>query len=248
MFPNTISFPTILQSAVAIGVGPPFSPFFDLAVANKDIYFPRLIGSSSFEVAINRTNEGCIDPVALVVEGLPPGVNAEVTPVEDGRKAMRVSLTGPADLAEGSEFPIRIVGTGKFQEQTRAVALEQLTLRVVKPLVVSVAIAGPIVAGGDQQAEIRVQRFGNEPQPVRVHFTEGPAGLAAPIAITIPSDADAATVPLHAADDAAPGTFNTLVAAASTIVQGQEISVRSNPATIEIQAKPAETPPEGAPK
>jgi hypothetical protein len=248
MFPNTISFPTILESAVALGVGPPFPPFFDLAVANKEIYFPQLVGASSFEVAINRTNEAYIDPVALVIEGLPPGVIAEVTPVEDGRKAMQVSLKGPADLAEGSESPIRIVGTGKFQEQTRVVTLEQVRLRVVKPLVVSVAIAGPIVVGGDQQAEIRVQRFGDEAGPVHVRFTEGPAGLAAPIAITIPSDANAATVPLHAAANAAPGTFNTLVAAASTSVQGQEISVRSNPATVEIQAKPAETPPEGAPK
>jgi len=126
--------------------------------------------------------------------------------------------------------------------------LEQLMMRVVKPLVVSVAMAGPIVAGGVQQAEIRLQRFGNDPHPVRVHFTDGPAGLAVPIAITIPSDANSATVPIHAAADAAPGTFNTLIADASTRVQGQEISVRSNPAAVEIQATPAETSPEGGPK
>jgi hypothetical protein len=248
MFPNTIALPTILESAVAMGVGPPFPPFFDLAVASNEVFFPQLVGACSFEVAINRSNAAFIDAVALVVEGLPPGVSAEATPVGDGQKAMLVSVKGPVDLAEGSEFPIRIVGTGKFQEQTRVVALEQLTLRVVKPLVVSVAMAGPIIAGGVQHAEIRLQRFGSEPHPVRVHFTDGPAGLAAPIAITIPSDANVVTVPVHAAADAAPGKFDTLIAAASTSVQGQEISVRSSPASAEIQAKTAEKPAEGAPK
>jgi hypothetical protein len=248
MFPNTQTLPTILESTVAIGVGPPSPPYFDLAVASNEIFFPQLVGACSFEVAINRTNVAFIDAVALTVEGLPPGVTAEVAPVQDGQKAMLVSLKGPVDLSAGSEFPVRIVGTGKFQEQIRVVALEQLTLRVVKPLVVSVAVAGPILVGGVQQAEIRVQRFGNEPHAVRVHFTDGPAGLAAPIAITIPSDANAATVPLHAAVDAAPGTFNTLIAEASTSVQGQEVSVRSKPASVDIHAKPAETPLIGAPK
>jgi hypothetical protein len=248
MFPNAVSLPTILESAVAIGVGPPFPPFFDLAVSSKELYFPQLVGASSFEVAINRTNAAFTDAVPVVVEGLPPGLTAEVTPVQDGQKATLVSLKGPVDLAEGSEFPIRIVGTGKFQEQTRVVALEPMSLRVVKPLVISVAMAGPIVAGGVQQTEIRLQRFGNEPQPVRVHFTDGPAGLAAPIAITIPSDANVVTVPMHAAADAGPGKYDTLIAAASTSVQGQEISVSSSPAPVEIQAKPAGTPPEGGPK
>jgi hypothetical protein len=248
VFPNTISFPTILESAVAIGVGPSFPPFFDLAVVNKDIYFPQLVGASSFQVAITRANDAYNDPVALVIEGLPLGLTAEVTPVDDGRKAMLVSLKGPADLAEGSEFPIRIVGTGKFQEQTRVVAVEQLTLRVVKPLMVSVSVKGPIVAGSDQDAEITVQRFGTEPHPVNVGFSDGPAGLAAPISITVPSDANAVTVPLHAAIDAQPGVFKTLTAAASTSIQGQTVSVSSEPVSIEIQAKPPEIPPEGAPK
>jgi hypothetical protein len=246
IFPSTVSIPSILESAVAIGVGPPFPPFFDLALESEDVYLPQLVGASTYEVAINRTNEAFTDAVALVVDGLPPGVTAEVTPVDDGRKAMKVSIKGPVDLAEGGEFPIRIIGTGRFQEQTRTVTLDQLKLRVVKPLVVSIVMAGPIIAGGVQQAEVRVQRFGSEPHPVHVRFTDGPAGLAAPIATTVPSDADRVTLPMHAGADAALGTFDTLTATATTIVQGREISVRSEAAFVEIQAKPVETPPEGA--
>jgi len=247
-FPNTFTLPTILESAIAIGVGPAFPPFFDLALASKEAYLPLLVGASTFDVPINRTNEAFKDPVAIAVEGLPSGVTAEVAPVDGGLKAMRVSFKGPVDLAEGAEFPLRIVATGKFQEQTRVVAVDDVKLRVVKPLVVSVALAGPIVAGGQQQAEIRLQRFGAEPQPVRVQFTDGPAGVAAPIAITIPSDASSVTIPLHAAADAAPGTFPTLTAIATTTVQGQEITVRSQPASVEIQAMPAPPAVEGAPQ
>jgi hypothetical protein len=246
LFPNTLALPTILESAIAIGVGPAFPPFFDFALASKEVYLPLMVGASTFDVPINRTNEAFKEALAIAVEGLPAGVTAEVTPVDDGLKAMRVSLKGPVDLTEGAEFPLRIVATGKFQEQTRVVAVDDVKLRVVKPLVVSVALAGPIVAGGQQQAEIRLQRFGAEPQPVRVQFADGPAGVAAPIAITIPSDASVATIPIHAAADATIGTFPTLTAIATTTVQGQEITVRSQPASVEIQTPPAAPAAEGA--
>ena len=246
LFPNTFTLPTILESAIAIGVGPPFPPFFDLALTSKEAYLPLMVGASTFDIPINRTNEAFKDPITIAVEGLPSGVTAEVAPVDDGLKAMRVSLKGPVDIAEGAEFPLRIVATGKFQEQTRVVAVDDVKLRVVKPLVVSVALAGPIIAGGQQQAEIRLQRFGADPQPVKVQFTDGPAGVAAPITITIPSDSSAATIPIHAAAEAPAGTFPTLTAVATTNVQGQEITVRSQPASVEIQAPPAAPAAEGA--
>jgi hypothetical protein len=184
--------------------------------------------------------------VAIAVEGLPEGIAAETAPVDDGLKAVRVVLKGKPDLAEG-KFPIRIVGTGKFQEQTRVVTLEQLSLNVVKPLVVSVAVAGPIAAGGQQQAVVKVQRFGSEPQPVRVRIGEGPQGLLAPLAVEIPADASEATVALGAAADAPPGKFETLVAVASTSVKGQDITVQSNPASVEIQPPTVESPTEALP-
>jgi hypothetical protein len=238
VFPNMLSFPTPLEDTIAVGVGPPFPPFFDLNLASTDVYFPQLVGASAFDVNITRTTGEFKDPVALSVEGLPQGVTASIAPVDDGSKAYRVSLTGPADLAEGP-FPIRIVGTGKFQEQSRTVTLENVTLHVVKPLVVSLTMTGPIVAGGAQQAEVKVERFGDDPQPVKLQFSDGPAGLAAPIFVTIPSDAAQAKIPLTLAAGAAPGKFDNLIVVASTTVKGQNITVHSKPAAIEIQAAPA---------
>jgi hypothetical protein len=169
---------------------------------------------------------------------LPAGITAKVEPVGDGLKAFRVSLAGPADTAEG-EFPIRIVGTGTFQEQTRRVVLDKLTLRVTKPLVVSLAMTGPVVAGGQQQAEVKLQRFGDDPQPVRLQVSDGPEGLAAPIIFTIAKDADQANIPITAAASASPGKFDSLVVVATTVVKGQNVTVHSKPASVEIQPAPA---------
>ena len=238
MFPNALSFPTPLETLIAVGVAAPFPPFFDLSLADAQLYFPQLVGDSTFDVNIVRKNDGFKEAVSLTLDGLPEGVTAEVAPVEDGQKALRVRLKGPVDLADG-EFPVRIVGTAKFQDQTHSVALANLTLRVTKPLVVSVAMAGPIVVGGQQQAEVQLQRFGDDPQAVRLQVSEGPAGLSAPIFVTIPSDASLAKIPFIAAADASPGTFDNLVVIASTTVKGENVTVLSKPASVEIQPPPA---------
>jgi hypothetical protein len=239
MFPNVLSFPSQLENMIAVGVGPPFPPFFDLSLASTDVYFPQLVGASTFDVNIARTSDAFKDPIALAVEGLPQGVTASIAPVDDGSKAFRVSLAGPADLAEGS-FPIRILGTAKFQEQTQTVKLDNVSLHITKPLVVSLSMLGPIVAGGSQQAEVNLQRFGDDPQPVRLQVSDGPAGLAAPIFVVIPAEASQMKIPFTAAADAPAGKFENLVAVASTAVKGQNITVQSKPATIEIQPAPSQ--------
>ncbi len=237
VFPNAVSLPTQLVNAIAIGVGPPFPPYFDLSLASSEVYFPQLVGASSFDVNISRPNEAFKEAVNIAVEGLPASITAKVAPVGDGLKAIRVSLTGPADLAEG-EFPIRIVGTGTFQDQSRTVVLNNVKLRVTKPLVVSVAMLGPIVAGKQQQAEVKVHRFGDDLQPVRLHVSDGPAGLATPIFVIVAKDAEQANIPITAASSANPGKFENLTVVATTVVKGQNITVQSRPATVEIQAAP----------
>jgi hypothetical protein len=239
VFPNALTLPADLATKIAVGIGPAFPPFFGLGLADNNVYFPQIVGASTFDINIKRLNEAFKEPVALVVEGLPAGITAEVAPVGDGLAASRVSLKGPTDLAE-SRLPIRIVGTGKFQEQTRTVVLQDVTLHVTRPLVVSVAMAGPIAPGGGQQAEVRVQRFGDDPQPVRLQVGDGPAGLSAPIFVTIPGDANQAKIPLSAGADAPPGQFSNLTVVASTTVKGQNVVVHSPPATVTIQPPAAE--------
>ncbi len=246
LFPSTFSLPTSLVETIALGVGPPIAPYFELAVPGNKVCFPQLVGTSTFDIEIKRINEAFKAEVALAVNGLPEGVTAEIKPVEKGLKAYRVTLKGPPEIAFGS-FPISIVGTGKFQEQTKVVTLENIALQITKPLVVQMTLPSPLVAGSSQEAEITLHRFGAEPQPVRVHVSDGPAGLSAPIFVTVPSDANQATLRLSAAADAPPGKFENLTVVASTTVQGQNIVVQSEPVAGEIQASPSAKPPAEAP-
>ncbi len=234
VFPNAIALPAQLKESIAVGVGPPFPSFFDLSVASPQLYFPQLVGVSNFDVNINRTNAAFKDAVSLTVEGLPKGITAEIAPTKDGEKAIHATLKGPKDSPEG-EFPVRIVGIGKFQEQTRRVVLENLKLRITKPLVVSVAMSGPIKTGSEQEAEVQLRRFGPNPQPVRIHVSDGPEGLAAPIFINIPANENHAKIRFRATASAKPGKFENLVVVASTTVAGQNIVVQSPPTPVEIQ-------------
>jgi hypothetical protein len=108
---------------------------------------------------------------------------------------------------------------------------------VAKPLVVSIAVAGPIAAGGGQQADVIVQRFGNEPQPVRLQISDGPAGVSAPIFVTVPADVSQVKIPITADVSAPAGRFDNLVVVASTTVKGQNVTVASKPATVEVTPK-----------
>jgi hypothetical protein len=125
--------------------------------------------------------------------------------------------------------------------------LENLSLVVTKPLVVSITVPGPIPREGEQTAAVHVRRFGDEPQPVRVQFDDGPGGISAPIVVTIPSDSSDATIRLTAAADAPLGKFDNLVVEASTVVKGQRITVHSQPAHVEVQPAPARDSPEESP-
>jgi hypothetical protein len=233
-FPNALSPPTQLKNIVPIGVGPPFPPFFELALASSELYFPQIVGTSSFDISVNRPNGAFKDAVNIVLEGLPSGITAKVAPVDDGLKAMHVSLTGPTNLPEG-EFPIRIVGTGTFQEQSRTVVLDNLKLHITKPLVISVAMAGAVVAGKQQQAEVKLQRFGDNPQPIRLQVSEGPEGLMVPISVIVPKDENLAKIQLAADAAVKPGKFTNLIVVATTVVKGQNVTVQSKPASVEIQ-------------
>jgi hypothetical protein len=246
MFPNVLSLPTELESSIAVGVGPPFPPFFSLSLPAPEAYFPRRVGQSTFDVAVNRTSDAFKDPVALAVEGVPDGVTAEVAPVDDGAKAYRITLKGPPDMPEG-EFRLRIVGTGKFQEQTHTTSLDDVLVRVTEPLVASVAMTGPIVQGGQQQAEVQLVRFGDNPQPVRLQVSDGPPGLSSPIFVKIPADASKTALRLTADADAPVGRFENLVVVASTVVDDENVTVSSKPAAIEIQPAPTEQATEATP-
>ena len=116
------------------------------------------------------------DPISLSVEGLPEGVKAEVKPVEGSQVEYLITLTGPPEIALGNHS-IRITAQGTYQLQPQQAVIEDLTLQVVMPLVVTIEPAGPIAPGGRQKVGIRVRRFGEEKHPVVLTWSEAPAGI-----------------------------------------------------------------------
>jgi len=236
-FPNAIGLPESLRKSTAVTIGPPFPPFFELAVAGNRAHFPQLVGAAGFAVDVARLNEEFKETINLSVEGLPAEITADIQPVEDGQKQYHVALAGPPDL-ELSTIPLRIIGTATFKHQKKTVTLEDVQLRITKPLVVSVELAGPVVVGGTLTATLRVVRFGESPAPVEVRFREGPAGLSAPIVTTIPSDTDQIDVVLAAGPNTVPGNYDSLIAVASTMVSEENIVVDSGPVAVEVQPAP----------
>jgi hypothetical protein len=73
---------------------------------------------------------------------------------------------------------------------------------------------------------------------VRLQVSDGPAGLAAPFFVTVPADVDHVKIPITAASTTAPGKFENLVVVATTVVKGQNVSVHSKPAPVEIRPAP----------
>jgi hypothetical protein len=95
-------------------------------------------------------------------------------------------------------------------------------------------MAGPIAAGGAQHADVQLQRFGGDPQPVRLQVNNGPMGLSAPIFVTVPADAAQTKISFTADATAPTGRFDNLTVVATTTYKGQSITVESQPAAIEI--------------
>jgi hypothetical protein len=232
--PNCLHPPQSLDGWIAVGIGPEFPPFFQLSLEAQPIYFPQWIGTAQFKVKVERLSGEFKDPVALVVEGLPEGITAEVK--ADGGEpapAYVVTLKGPESPPEAMHAA-RIVGMGTFKHQTKRVVLEAVPIQIVKPLLVAVETAGPIAPGGKQSAKVRVTRFGDEKNPVVITWKDGPAGIVAPIRLDIAGDQAEAAFELAASADTPRGSFTSLVAVATTNVKGQNLVVESPAATLVV--------------
>lgn len=224
--------PADLIGVIGLGVGQPFPDFFQLATAPAGaIPFPQIVGATNFKVSATKLNK-FDDKITLEVEGLPSGVTAKVPAIEKGKPDATIELTGPASLAEG-DYPIRIVGSGNFQNQPKRVVIDNVVLRVVKPVQVALAPAGPMAAGGKQSVVVKLTRMGDANGAAIVRFKNLPTGIVAPAEVTIPEGQSEASVELSAAADVAAGP--TALAVSGTLkVKDRTVNLESDPVNIEI--------------
>lgn len=224
--------PAELDGIVGIGVGPVFADFFKLTVDGNAVTFPQLIGTAAFEVKTERLN-GFDDQIALAVEGLPPGFTADIKPIEKGKPSAAVTIKGPGAIAEG-EYPLTVRGSSNFQNQPRTVTLDNVMLRVGKPLGLTVAAAGPLVTGTTQKLKLTATRYGEEKGAIGLSLTGLPLGVTAPADLSIAEGQNEVEIDLAAAADAMLGQAQ-ITAVGNTTVQGRAISVTSSPAPLEVK-------------
>lgn len=223
-----------LDGLLAAGIGPVYPPFFEISVEGGRVTFPEVVGAASFKVKLKRLDGNFKAAINVAVENLPAGITAEVKPVGKGEAEYAVTLKGPEKLPEALP-PLRIVGTGEHNNQTKRAVLADIPLAVVKPLAVSVAPAGPIAPGGQQKLKITATRMSDEKTPIALVWRKRPVGIDAPADATIAPDASEIEIMLTAAADAPLGSFADLIVAATTKIKGQDVTVESPAATLEVK-------------
>lgn len=225
--------PAALDGLLGLGVGPVFPNFFKLSLDREQVRFPRLVGTSAFTVKSERLN-GFEEGIALRVEGLPPGVSADVKPIEKGQAEAVVTLTGPALLSD-APYQLRLVGDATFQNQPKQILLADVPLRVVDPLEFGGQLSAAVTQGATVPLKLQLTRYGDA-APVRLALANLPAGVSAPAEITLAADQSELEIALSASPDAPPGKFEAVAVTAQTEVKGQSIVV-SAPLVVEVAAK-----------
>lgn len=223
--------PLEFDGSIGLGIGPAFADFFQLAVDNNVAPFPLVLGSNAFLVKATKLN-GFDEQIVLGVEGLPPGVTAVLANVDKGQPQASITLNGPGALSEG-DYPFRIVGASTFQNQPKRAVLDNVILRVVKPIAVSLTPAGPMAPGGKQKVKVAVTRYGAATGVVTVKFKQLPPGVSIAGDVQVPEGQSEVEVELAAAADAKLGD-GSLVASAAIVVKERTVTVESSPTTMTI--------------
>lgn len=216
--------PAALDGLVGLGVGPVFADFFQLAVEPSPVPFAQVAGAASFNIKATKSN-GFDDVISLAVDGLPPGVSATVTPIAKGQPQAVVQLAGPGSLAEG-DYRFRVVGSASFQNQPKQVIVEGAVLRVVRPLEVAVAPAGPVKRGANQKVKLTVARTASAAGAVTLRLKNLPTGMNAPAEITLAEGQNEIEVEITASAEAPLGDVG-ISAVATTKVKEKQVTIES---------------------
>ncbi len=152
--------PAVLDGKLALGVGPVFPEFFQVASASPSVSLAKAGATSNLKVQLTRSN-GFEDKVSLAVEGLPEGVTAKPAAIEKGQTEGTIELTSAATIPPG-KHAMRLVGSATFKNQPQKFAVDSLAIDG-PPFAIAFAAAGPVAVGGKQKATLS---FAGDVSPV----------------------------------------------------------------------------------
>lgn len=226
--------PPGLDGSLAYGIGPVAPNFFDLKPESTMIDYPQLVGKASLKLKATRKGK-FVDAIALTVEGLPPGISLKPVTVERNKPEATLEFSGPGSLAE-AEYALRLIGKATFDNQPGEVTIDNIKLRVRRPLSIEAVAQGKLVRGQGQPVRIRVVRLGNDKQPIQLAWQDLPPGVSGDKAITIPAGKAEIETRLSAGAGARAGAAACRLVA-SIKVGDQTLSIASEPIVLEIAEK-----------
>ena len=211
--------------------------FYTLDADKSEVNFPRLVGQTQLTLTMQRTNDKFKDvPLTVLPLDLPAGITAEVKRNGNGPKeTYDIILKGPKDLAD-AQRTFRYFAYAELAGAGRAFVSSDVRINAITPLAATIAVAEPLVAGQKQKAKITLVRRGDDKQPVEVKIKKLPTGVTGPEKISLTADQNELEIELAAAADAMIGKFAELAVTATTKYSGQDISVESPIATLEVKA------------
>ncbi len=145
---NGLPFPpAVLDGQLALGVGPVFPQFFQLASATPVVPLLGAGAAGNVKVQVTRSN-GFEEAVNVSVDGLPAGVTAKPAAIAKGQTEVALELASTAAISPG-KHPIKLVGSASFQNQPQRFVVDQVALEG-PPIAIAFAPAGALAAGGKQ--------------------------------------------------------------------------------------------------
>lgn len=222
-----------LVETVAVGIGPKFPAFFELAVDDRTVNLTPGLDSGRFQVKAKRLNK-FDDAIALAVEGLPSGFAAKAEPIAKGKNDIAVTVSGPADAMPG-EHPFKVVGKATYQNQPQQVTLGELVLKVAPAL--QLRLAGPAVVepGKTARLKLTLQRGAEQVKEVSLAIKDLPPGVSAPEKLSAAADQTELEIELTAAADAKSGEAAKVQVTAQVKVGDQTITAASNTVEVKVQ-------------
>ena len=167
-------------------------------------------------VKSERKDDSAKVELTLAPLSLPQGVAVPEVKVAPDVASADVAVTVGADAPLG-QVSLALVARGKIGDKDRAFAVPAVTLEIVRPAELALAVAEVSVKPGET-AEVKgtLVRRGAFKEPVTITLTDLPGGVKAEPA-TVPPDVQEFTIPLTADPGAAESTAQTKVTPAFKI-------------------------------
>ena len=165
------------REEVAVHVGPPFPPFFNIATTPRRLWLPAGAERLAFAVDVERF-EGFAGTVDVTIAGLPATAKVALKPVRSGRPRTVSRLRGMTTLEDGV-YPLRVRGTATYKEQPYEVELDRLLLRVGAPLEIEIESPAALRVGNKHTVRVNVRRFTEDTSPIAITLEGLPPGVHA---------------------------------------------------------------------